>query len=187
MAIYKLKQGETLTMTVTAVVLNVPNTDPRYKPSTKFVGRTVTDPDAAFMMTPATAERQLKRHSLTVDTVIGKTIVFAKPGEYLDIELPAAGAPLPPAAPASPAPAASTATKGAVNHGSSLTPEAIEAHEKARSERICLHMKRAIEYFGHPTLGMCRRMTDLNIPATPETTQALITFLFIALNDARIR
>lgn len=70
---------------------------------------------------------------------------------------------------------------------SPLSPEAIKEAEKSRRDRICVNMKTAINYFGDKEKGMLKQMDELDIGYTPETTQALITTLFIALNDSRIR
>lgn len=70
---------------------------------------------------------------------------------------------------------------------SPLSPEAIKAAETARRDRICVNMKRSITYFGDKTQGMLKLMDDLDMGYTPETVQHLVTSLFIALNDSRIR
>ncbi len=180
MAIIKLQKGEHVEFHVTSVVRDVPS---QYGKETKFVGRTATDADACLFLKPETADRQLTRIGLTLDSAVGQTLVFAKPDKYIDISRVGA---LPPAPVAAPTPT-STATVGMTAKDSSFTPEAIEAHEKTRRDRICLSMKTALEYFGHPTLGMIHKMDELDMPHTPETIQALVTSLFIALNDARIR
>lgn len=85
MAIIKVQQGERYQFTVTSVVRDVPSANPKYKPSHKFVGTTPDDPDACVFMVTTSAERQLARLGLTLDTVVGETIEFAKPGDYVDI------------------------------------------------------------------------------------------------------
>lgn len=114
MSIIKLQKGQSVHFTVTGVVPDVPATNPKYGPSTKFVGRTPTDPDAAIFLTPSSAERQLGRIGHTIESVVGHTVEFAKPGEYVDINAiegaPTHAAPAVVAAPQGPAPVAPKAS-----------------------------------------------------------------------------
>jgi hypothetical protein len=98
MSIIKIQQGDTIHFTVTSIVRDVPSNNPKYKPQHKFIGSTPDDPDAAVFMSTVSAERQLGRLGLTLDSVVGQTIEFAKPGEYVDINRPSGASPAPRAA-----------------------------------------------------------------------------------------
>jgi hypothetical protein len=75
---------------------------------------------------------------------------------------------------------------------SPLDPARLAEATRERRDRICANMKTAITYFGRKADGeqpggMLALMTKLDIGYTEDTVAKLITSLFIALNDGRIR
>jgi hypothetical protein len=171
MAIIKLQQGQSAVLAVTQVVPDVPATNPRYGPSTKFVGRTPTDPDACVFLSPETALRQLRRHGLTLETAVGRTLEFSKPGEYIDINLPS-GTPALALVPAGPAPVAPTAS----------APSAAQLAEQ-REERLRklgrLH-KRCLQFVLANELPL---LTAAKVEGSSEAVSALTAQLYIAAKD----
>lgn len=188
MGIYKLQQGQSLVMTVAAVKLDVPATNPRYGPSHQFVGRTATDPDACVFMSPASAVRQLGRIGLTLDTVVGQTIEFAKPGEYVDINRPD-GSPTPVATPVPTTPttvAQSASAKQPFSAGAPIpgldTPPTDATEGKVREwTRLCALHKKCLEFVLTTEAPM---LVEAKVGASPESVSAHTAQLFIAATQA---
>lgn len=80
-----------------------------------------------------------------------------------------------PAQPSAPAPA------------TPLDPARLAEAEKARRDRICTNMRTAISYFTDKEKGMLKLMLDNDVGYSEDSAAKLITSLFIALNDSRIR
>lgn len=100
----KLNPGESVQFLVASVY-----GDPEDTKKVIFGGRTALDTDATFLMSAETAERQLKRLSLTYQSIQGQSMIFSKtPGpspNYINVDFAAtkaaaaasAGVTLPPA------------------------------------------------------------------------------------------
>lgn len=189
MSIIKLQKGQAVHFTVTSVVPEVPSTNPKYGPSTKFVGHTPDDPDACIFLTPSSAERQLGRLNLTLDSVVGQTVEFAKPGDYVDINRipdgnarPAVAAPAPVAAAPAPTNGKQPFTSGP--HIPGMDPEPLASAETVKTEQwkrlLALH-KKCLQFVLETEAPM---MTGADVGGSPESVSALTAQLFIAATSA---
>jgi hypothetical protein len=196
MSIIKIQQGDTIHFTVTSIVRDVPSNNPKYKPQHKFIGSTPDDPDAAVFMSTASAERQLGRLGLTLDTVVGQTIEFAKPGEYVDINRPSGAVPAPRAA----APVKQGFSSGGPIAGLDdaripfvertprpiATPEYgdVPAQQKAVDAITTVdRLDRMFKVYGaiesHILATSVKKFEDAKVGASPESVAAQIATLFI--------
>lgn len=197
MAIIKLAKGDRVPFIVSAVIRDVPANNPRYGPSHKFVGRTETDTDAAVFMSPASADRQLARNGLTLDTVVGKAIVFARPGEYVDIEPYSAESAQPALSPALAAPAAKPAPASNAKqpfsvgpHVPGLDPEppasapaaapaTLASPAEVKLQGMFALYDRCLE---HAVTATKAKLGNSGVPATHEGISAMCSTLFIQAN-----
>ncbi len=170
--IYKIKQGESVVMTVARVERDVPSTNPKYGPSHKFVGRTATDPDAVVFMSPAAAERQLARRILTLDTVVGETIEFAKPGEYLDINYPISTGGIV---------SVPSITPPATTSVAPADPATREAAHDAQLAKLGTLHRRCLRYVLEHEVPL---LSKADVGGSPESVSALTAQLFIAATQA---
>jgi hypothetical protein len=189
MAIIKVQQGERYQFTVTSVVRDVPSANPKYKPSHKFVGTTPDDPDACVFMVTTSAERQLARLGLTLDTVVGETIEFAKPGDYVDINpVHAYVAPRPAASAAPRAAAPAPQAKQAFSAGVLPIDEPLYGDVPAQQKAVDAittvdRLDRMFKVYGaiesHILATSVKKFEDAKVGASPESVAAQIATLFI--------
>lgn len=180
MSIVKLAKGTTTptVLTITSIVRDVPPANPKYGAQHKFVGTTPTDPDACIFLAPATADRQLTRLGLTLDTVVGRTVEFTRPGDYIDMALPGGSAPV--AAPAAPTNGKQAVTLGAPIAGLD-TPEDVAAAKVDQWKRLCGLHKRCLAFVLETEVPM---LDGPKVGASPESVSALTAQLFIAAKEA---
>lgn len=173
MSILKLSKGDRARFTVSRVEIANGEHGEQYK----FVGSTPTDADAAFFMGMESAERQLGRIGLTVASVVGQTVEFAKPDKYIDINKANGTAP---------AAAAPTGKQpfSAGPHVAGIDGDAPTDAQATRVEQLkklaSLH-KRCLQFVIDEEIPMLEKP---KIGASPESVSALTAQLFIAATQA---
>lgn len=184
MGILKLQTGERVPFTVASVVRDVPPNNPKFKAQHKFVGHTPFDEDACLFMAPDTAVRQLTRLGLSLDTVVGQTIEFAKPGEYVDINKPSGTAGL--AMTGNPAITKQVTPKQPFSAGPAipgmdpLPPSDDDAKVQTWKRLTGLHKRCLAFVLENEVLPLA----TAQVGASPESVSALTAQLFIACTQA---
>ena len=186
--IIKLQKGQAVDFTVTSVVLDVPATNPKYGPSTKFVGHTPDDPDACLFLSPATADRQLARLGLTTQTVVGQTVEFAKPGEYVDINRASVSAAQPPQTATAPAPVPASKAKQGFTSGAHIpemddepAPAENGAGKVEQLKKLASLHKRCLQFVLDEEAPL---LLKSDVGDSPESVSARTAQLFIAATNA---
>lgn len=174
MSILKLSKGDRARFTVSRVEIANGEHGEQYK----FVGATPTDADAAFFMGMESAERQLGRIGLSVASVVGQTVEFAKPDKYIDINRANGTGPT---AVAASAPAASTAS-GTPTVTAEIAPDPQATKVEQLKKLASLH-KRCLQFVIDEEIPMLEKP---KIGASPESVGALTAQLFIAATQAGI-
>lgn len=183
MAIIKLAKGDHFLVHITSVVRDVPSS---YGPEVKFVGQTATDPDVAIFLKPETAERQLGRIGLTLDSVVGQTVEFAKPDKYIDINRVGAHVAAPSAPLNAPNPPASNGKQAFTSgpHVPGLDPEPAPVGRLAadRDEQLKKLFALYDKCFDHAALTS-KRLKAVDIQTTHEGIAAQTATLYIACKE----
>lgn len=187
MAIIKLAKGDHFLVHITSVVRDVPSS---YGPEVKFVGQTATDPDVAIFLKPETAERQLGRIGLTLDSVVGQTVEFAKPDKYIDInrcdQQPTTRLTPPPTVVAPPA-AVAAATKMGFTSGPHVpgldpAPAPAPVATPSTADRLTALFALYDKCFDHAALTS-KRLAAVGITTTHEGIAAQTATLYIAAKE----